>query len=323
MHLETRVAGALFSLVFLASCSGPNDSGNTNVACRPVTVTSAERSSALGGTVFTIVMENHSQDQILGNAAAPYINNLAAQGAVADGYHDSYVHPSEPNYLWMVAGENFGILDDGDPGPSHVIAAQAHVADQIEHAGLTWKAYEESMGQPCDLQSHGDYAVKHNPFGYFTDINGWNGSRFDPPVRCAQHMVDYSELEADMAAGTLPDYVFITPNLIHDMHDGSVADGDAWLSREVPKILATDAYRKGGVLFLLWDEGQGSSDNPPFLALSPDAKPGYTSPTQYDTSSYLLTVQRILGLDELPCSARPDSVQPMSDLFSVPMPAKR
>src|SRR5262249_58379556 len=118
-----------------------------------------------GGTVFTIVMENHSRSQIFGNASAPFINRLANDNAVAEGYHDSFVHPSEPNYFWMVAGQNFGILDDADPS-SHHLDTQSHIADQIEHAGLNWRAYQESMGEPCGLRSHGRYAAKHNPFAY-------------------------------------------------------------------------------------------------------------------------------------------------------------
>src|SRR4029077_3955600 len=111
----------------------------------------------------TIVMENHSRSEILGNASAPYINGLASRGATAVGYHDSYVHPSEANYLWMVAGENFGVLDDDDPA-SHPIDSTSHVADQLEMAGLSWKTYQESMGDACGLTSHGRYAAKHDPF---------------------------------------------------------------------------------------------------------------------------------------------------------------
>jgi phospholipase C len=270
--------------------------------------------------VFTIVMENHSRDQILGNAAAPFINGLARQNAVAAGYHDSYVHPSEPNYLWMIAGENFGILNDNDPGPSNAIASRAHIADQLEQAGLTWKTYQESMGQPCGLTSHDTYAVKHNPFAYFDDITGYSGTLVAPSIRCKEHVVDYSQLDGDLAAGTVPDYVFITPNLIHDMHDGSVADGDAWAANEVPKILASDAYKRGGVLFLLWDEGSSNGDDPPFIVASPGIKQGYVSQTSYDTSAYLLTVQRLLGVEPLPCSMQPDAVQAMSDLFASPLP---
>jgi hypothetical protein len=122
-----------------------------------------------------------------------------------------------------------------------------------------------------------------------------------------------------VAGGHVPDYAFITPNLINDMHDGSVADGDSWLAREVPKILASDAYKNGGVVFLLWDEGSGQSDDPPFIAISPNAQHGYTSQATYDTSAFLKTTQAILGLESLPCATSPDTVPVMSDLFSVPM----
>jgi acid phosphatase len=312
------LAGLLPSIV--AACvAAPNTSGNTSVACRPLVPGAPIRLAGRSGTVFTIVMENHSRGDILGNAAAPYINGLAAQGALADGYHDSYVHPSEPNYLWMVAGENFGILDDADPGPSNTIASQSHLADQIELAGLTWRAYEESMGAPCGLTSQGTYAAKHDPFVYFSDINGWDGTSFSPGARCVEHVVDYSQLDADIAAGSLPDYVFITPNLEDDMHDGSVAAGDAWLGAQVPKILATDAYRNGGALFLLWDEGSHSGDDPPFVALSPSIAAGTVSATPYDTSSFLLTVEMLLGVQSLPCSPQPATVAPMSDLFTPPL----
>src|SRR5437762_3380274 len=86
----------------------------------------------------------------------------------------SLPRPAERNYFWMVAGQNFGVLDDADPS-SHHLAATSHIADQLELAGLGWKAYQESMGEPCGLTSHGRYAAKHNPFAYFDDINGWDG----------------------------------------------------------------------------------------------------------------------------------------------------
>ncbi len=76
---------------------------------------------------------------------------------------------------------------------------------------------------------------------------------------------------------------------------GTIADGDAWLSREVPKILASSAYLHGGALFVLWDEGENNGDDPPFFVVSPNAKAGSTSQTAYDTSSYLKTVEAALG----------------------------
>jgi phospholipase C len=304
----------------IAACA--NTSGNTSLQCRPISSDRASRPSGWTGTVFTIVMENHSRADVLSGPDTPFIQSLARQGAVAAGYHDSLVHPSEPNYVWMVAGENFGILNDDDPGPAQHIDSQSHVADQVERAGLTWKAYQEGMGAPCGLESHGEYATKHDPFVYFDDINGWDGTGFARTARCIDHIVDYSQLAADLAANQVPDYVFITPDLLDDMHDGSMAEGDAWLSREVPKILASNAFKNGGVLFLLWDEGGGlpPQDDPPFIVVSPNAKSGYVSNVDYDTSSYLKTVEKIFGVEALPCSSAPAAVQTMKDLFTVPLP---
>jgi acid phosphatase len=299
--------------------------GSRDVSCRPISsgsthaLTSAQ-SSPFKGTVFTIVMENHSTDQIIGANGPPYINSLVKQGAVAARYEDPQIHPSEPNYLWMTSGENFGVTSDGDPIDNHV-SCTAHIADQIEAAGLTWKAYQESMGAPCGTDQAYPYMPKHNPFVYYDDINGWDGTQFTKPARCTNHVVDYSQFDADLQSGKLPKYVFITPNMIDDMHDGSVQDGDNWLSHEVPKILASDAWKNGGVLFLTWDEGSSlGNDHPPMIVVSPLAKQGYVSTGAYNTSSYLKTVQAILGLDALPCDPQPESVQTMADLFTVSLP---
>ena len=309
----------LVLLAHLAACV--NNSGNTSVTCAPLSATLPTPPAAWSGSVFIIVMENKNRGEILGNPRAPYINQLASQGALATGYHDPFVHPSEPNYLWMVAGQNFGVLDDGDPG-SHHLATTSHLADQLDGAGISWKSYQDGMGEPCGVKSHGRYAAKHNPFVYFDDVTGWDGQAFHPELRCNAHVVDYSQLDIDLAQHTLPRYVFITPSLDNDMHDGSIADGDAWLAREVPKLVASDAFQSGA-LFLLWDEGSGhpTGDEPPFMVISPHAKPGYVSTVDYDTSSFLKTVQNMLGLEPLPCSAVGDTVSSMTDLFTVPLTA--
>jgi phospholipase C len=307
-------------LIVLGACTSPNTAGSTSATCQTLSTAPATPPAGWTGSVFTIVMENHSRGEIFGNKDAPYLNQLAAQGAVANGYHDSYVHPSEANYLWMVAGENFDVLDDADP-VAHSLPSTSHVADQLEKAGLSWKTYQEGMGAPCGLVSHGRYAAKHDPFVFFSDINGWDGSQFQPSQRCIDHVVDYSQLDRDIAAGAVPKYAFITPDLDNDMHDGSIAGGDAWLAREVPKLMATDAYKNGGVIFLLWDEGGGSpaADDPPFITLSPYAHVGMTSETDFDTSSYLKTVEKVTGIAQLPCDADGTSVVAMDELYTMPM----
>jgi hypothetical protein len=312
----------LVTLAMAAPACTPNDSGSTLRVCDQLSTMQSAVPPKYAGTVFTIVMENHSRHEILGEDEAPFINSLAKQFAVANGYHDSFVHPSEANYLWMVSGENFDVLDDNDPIDHH-LDSTSHLADQLEAAKLSWKTYQEGMGAPCGLKSHGRYAAKHDPFVFFNDVNGWDGTQFQPSQRCIDHVVDYTQLATDIANDQIPRYVFITPDLDNDMHDGTVGEGDSWLAHEIPKIMATAAYQDGGAIFLLWDEGGGYpvEDDPPFLIISPNVKSGFVSEADYDTSSYLKTVEVMLGIAPLPCAdlAERTAIPAMTDMFTSPL----
>ena len=331
MHHAIKLGLVLAGLT-AGACSVDTSGNVVGRQCAALTASTPAASaleSSFQGSVFTIVLENKSRAQMLQGTDAPYFQSLVKQGALANGYTDARVHPSEPNYIWMVSGQNFGILDDDAPAAHH-IASTSHLADQIEKVGKTWKTYQESMGAPCGVVSAGTYAVKHNPFVFFDDIVGWDGATPLRQQRCLDHVVDYRQLDVDLAADNVPDYVFITPNLINDMHDGTIADGDRWLAREVPKILASPAYQNGGVLFITADEGEGRSatdwsqaDDPPFLVLSPLAKVGYVSEQTYDTTSFVKTVQAMLGVEALPCgdASAVAAVETMDDLFIAPMPS--
>jgi len=97
----------------------------------------------------------------------------------------------------------------------------------------------------------------------------------------------------------VPAYSFITPNLCNDMQDCSVGTGDAWLSREVPKVLGSRAYKEGGALFITFDESAGSDVPIGFIAMSPLAKRGYSNKIDYTHSSMLRSVQEIFGVTPL------------------------
>src|SRR5881398_3655892 len=121
--------------------------------------------------VFVILMENHNWSSIKGSVSAPYINNtLLPMASYCDQYYNPPgMHPSEPNYLWLEAGTNFGILNDGLPSSNHQSSTQ-HLVDQLEAAGLTWKAYAEGIsGAACPVTNSGKYAPKHLPFVFFDD----------------------------------------------------------------------------------------------------------------------------------------------------------
>ena len=126
--------------------------------------------------------------------------------------------------------------------------------------------------------------------------------------------MDFSALSHDLgSASTTPAYSFITPNLCNDMHDCGIGTGDGWLSREVPKILASRAYKRGGAVFVTFDESAGSDVPIGFVALSPLAKPGYGNQLYYTHSSMLRSVQEIFGVTPLLGDAA--NAVNLSDLF--------
>jgi hypothetical protein len=224
------------------------------------------------------------------------------------------LHPSLPNYLWLEAGQHFGIFDDNPPSVHH-LTTRSHLSTQLEAAGVSWKAYQENIsGTTCPLVSSGLYAVKHNPFVYFDDVtDGGNPTS----AHCIAHVRPYSQFESDLQQNQVARYNFITPNLCHDMHDCSVATGDAWLSTEVPKILGSAAYQHG-VLFITFDESESGDGPIALIAVSPFVRPGYSNSLSYTHSSTLRTLQQIFGVT--PFLGDAANAADLSDLFG---PAER
>jgi phospholipase C len=263
-------------------------------------------------TVFIILLENHDWSEIQGNPSAPYINTvLLPRAAHAEQYFNpTGIHPSLPNYLWLEAGQNFGILDDNNPTSDHQGTTQ-HFARQLENAGLSWKAYEEDIsGSDCPLTDIGGYAVRHNPFVYFDDMTDGVSTT---SAYCIAHVRPYAELMADLQQNQVARYNFITPNVCHDMHDCSVASGDGWLSTEVPKIMASAAYQHA-VLFVTFDESENADGPIGMIAVSPFAKPGYSNTIRYTHSSTLRTLEEIFGVTPLLGDAQ--NASDLSDLFA-------
>jgi len=272
-------------------------------------------------TVFLVVMENHDWSTIRGNPSAPYINGtLLPMASHAEQYYNPpKIHPSEPNYLWLEAGTNFGILDDGSPTANH-LGTREHLVSLLEAASVRWKAYEEGIaGNSCPVADTGEYAARHNPFVFFDDVTGGGTAS---GAYCIAHVRPYSELQADLTADDVAGYNFITPNLCHDMHDACTDEGDAvkqadtWLSSLVPSILASAAYRRGGALFITWDEAETGDGPIGMIVLSPRAKGnGYAGTIHYTHSSTLRTMQDIFGV--APMLGDAASASDLRDLFDV------
>jgi acid phosphatase len=170
-------------------------------------------------------------------------------------------------------------------------------------AGIGWRAYMEDMPAPCAQSDGGDYVVHHNPFVYYDAVVA--GS-------CG-NVVPGSQLAGDIAAGALPAFTWLTPNLCNDMHDCPVATGDTYLSGIVPQLLTT--LGPDGALFLVWNEGTSNvhgGGQITMVAAGSGVKKGYRSTIAYDHYSLLRTIEDGWGLPELGSSA---AATPMADLF--------
>ena len=248
-------------------------------------------------------MENTDWSVVKGSTNAPYINNtLLSQGAYAEQYY-TYpgVHPSLGNYIWLEAGTNFGIYNDGPPS-FNLLSTTNHLVNQLEAAGITWRAYIEGItGTNCPSTDAYPYAVRHIPFLYFSDV-------LSNETRCISHLRPYLELSRDLISRTnVASYNFIVPDLCNDGHDycttnGAVWQMDAWLSQEIPRITNSPAYTNNGAIFILWDEGSFGGagvqgDGPiPCILLSPLIKAGYANSIPYNHSSTMRTLQEIFNV---------------------------
>ncbi len=277
--------------------------------------------------VFVITMENHDASEIFGNPAnAPYINNMLIPSyARATNFNDELPGlRSEPHYLWMEAGTNVfsdhTFKTDDDPSGTNSTGNTAHLVTQIKSAtnGVTWMTYQEGQSSktgPCPIAKSKFYVPKHNPFVFFQDVSG------NPPTKtnsyCSAHSKPFSSLAADLTAGSMASYVFITPDLCHDMHGkigcpgtNKIKAGDDWLKAQLPSIIDW-VDQHSGVIFLTWDEGEDTSKMP-FLAVGPGVKANYAGNVSYDHGSIVKSVEEIFNL---PVLATVSGNQDLSDLF--------
>ena len=262
--------------------------------------------------VVVMVMENESYGDIIGNPDAPYFNQLMSQYGLAT-YFFAIRHPSLPNYLALLGGSTFGVHRDCTKCS---VGNKSNLVDQLEKAGISWKAYMSSMPSPCYTGPDTElYAHRHDPFMYFTDISA-------DPDRC-NRVVPLTQMATDIQDGTLPTFVWITPNMCEDMHDCPVSSGDQFLSQQVPTLL--DQLGPSGVLFITFDEsekgdksgccGRANGGHIVTLVAGPKVAPGTLVSTPMDHYSILQTIEDGLGLPRLrhaKCLCTPS----MNDFFS-------
>jgi hypothetical protein len=247
--------------------------------------------------VIVLLLENQSDAVAFAkNSPAPYLaRELAAKGARLPQYY-AIGHASLDNYVALISGQapnhdtqlDCGVFSQFKPtadgldangqllGSGCVYPALVRtLPDQLESAGLSWRAYMEDMGnnparEPAtcahvpvgsrettqQAQSGDQYATRHNPFVYFHSL-------IDDQARCDGHVVNLSLLPQDLKnIATTANFIFITPNLCNDGHDASCVDGrrgglaaiNVFLRKWVPLLMQSPAFRSDGLLVITFDE---------------------------------------------------------------------
>ena len=284
--------------------------------------------------VFLLIMENEGYNQVIGNQNAPIINALARSYGLATSYR-GVADPSEPNYVAMLGGDFFGINSD-DPYwfPGHTVSA-ANLMSQLEGVGKTWRGYFQSMPYPgyrgycypdkCNGIPDADtqYVSKHNGIVNFANLQ--------TSTELAK-MFPFTQLAADLAAGTVPDFSYIVPNECHDMHGAPpwcvdsdntgtvqqgwlIAQGDKFVGSVVNMITSSSIWETGNnAIVVTFDEGNIATSQVATIVIANHGVRGVTDNTSYDHYSLLASLQETFGLG---CLVNSCSATAMGPLFAI------
>jgi len=262
----------LLSLTVLASnapANRPVDQGG-NVIISPSATNNFDQ-------LVVVLMENKNLNEVYG--PAPYMTQLADQYSFSQGW-SSITNPSQPNYIALLGASTFGVGGDGNhPNLNHPT-----LVDLIETSGHTWNAIAEGSGSGCSINP--DRGEDHFPFLSYTTITG-------NPARCANlHSGGPADVVTALNAGT--NFIWFTPNDGHNMHDNSVASGDAWIQSWVPGLLTAMGTKKAA-LILMFDEAYTS---PPYIYMAfsgPATKLAYKSTASYSHYSLAKLLEDVWG----------------------------
>lgn len=211
---------------------------------------SARPAGAHPTKVLVVIEENHSLSQML--SQMPYLAGLSNRYGYATRWK-ALTHPSEPNYLGIVGGSTFGVTDDRPPAiNASQVGPAPSVFSQARQAHRTARTYAESMPSNCSTRDQGAYAVRHNPWTYFSADR----------AACSANDLNTDTFRADAGANRLPNVGFLIPNLDNDAHDGSLARADLWLKSNLAPVLASTDFTSGRLTVIVTaDEDDRRSGN--------------------------------------------------------------
>jgi hypothetical protein len=333
--LVRRIAASLMGLVGLglllyAIAGGSVPTSRAAAAATgsgPVPCGASAQSPVPITKVLVMILENTDFGAVIGSPAAPNINGLARACGLATNYH-GIQFPSLPNYLAMTSGQVPAyIAGDGSTGRDCLphgacTSADPSIFSQIDGRplNLSWRTYAESMPQPCFPGNQGLYVARHNSAVYYTGIRAscqTNDVPMGTPVGGA--------LADDLAAGTLPSYGVLVPNLCNDGHDACngqdrISEEDQTVATWLPTIMSSADYRSGHLLIVITADTSRAAANGNQVAtilINPDIPPGTQSAARYDHYALLRLTDQLLGLAPLANAAHAADI---AAAFNLPSP---
>ena len=249
--------------------------------------------------VIVVIEENHGYDQIIGSDSAPYINQLAAEGALFTDSH-GVTHPSQPNYLAIFSGSTQGITGDQCLEDSATFTTP-NLAAALIKKGYTFKGYAQTLPSSdflkCEYQTSAItdqpvYARKHCPW-----VNWLGDKKNQVPDSLSQPMTSFPK-----DFNQLPTVSFVIPDMDYDMHNiggpgdsAAIVRGDKWLKDNLGAYIEW-AKTHNSLLILTYDEDEFTAQNRilTFFA-GANIKPGKYSEkiNHYDV---LKTIEAMYGL---------------------------
>ncbi len=254
--------------------------------------------------VVVVVLENHGYSTIIGSADAPYINSLYADtfGALFTQSH-GVTHPSQPNYMYLFSGDNQNVILDFTPISLLLPFSTPNLGASLLQNGRTFVGYSEdlpSVGYTGDQS--GDYHRKHNPW-----VNWQDGTTNGIPAALNQPLTAFPT-----NFNNLPTLSFVIPNQQNDMHDGTVAQCDAWMQNHLGAYVQW-AHSHNSLLIVTFDEDEGliGSNQIPTIFNGQMVKHGQYSET-IDHNNVLRTLEDMYGL---PYAGQSATAVPITDCW--------
>jgi acid phosphatase len=262
--------------------------------------------------VVVVIDENTNFADAYNSGNMPYMTNLIdTQGALATLYYAN-THPSIGNYFELTTGQI--LTNDDSQTPSSFPVSVDNVVRKLLAAGLTWKAYCESI--PSVGYTGDDvypYAVHHCALPYLTDVQE-NSTQ-------VKNLVPFTQFTSDLNNNQLPSFSFVVPNMCDDAHDCSLSLADQWLETNIGPLFKSPTFNQDTLLIFLWDESGSDNThgggNVEWAVFGAGVKQGYkqSTTTVYQHQSTLRLILDKLGVSAFPGSAA--TAPDMTEFFTT------